>query len=126
MTIADYLESLKERLLTDGNVATFDVIRERSTTVDGFIRARLAFVDGSQLEFSEYVQRSGDAVGVITYSYHWSDASNDLIKRWDNAPHHPELHHFPHHIHDGDSGKVTAGPPMSIFTVLDEVAAAPR
>jgi hypothetical protein len=33
------------------------------------------------------MQRSptGEIV-VITYSYHWADTNNQLIKRWDNTP----------------------------------------
>jgi hypothetical protein len=25
------------------------------------------------------------------YAYHWQDAKNQLLARWDNAPHHPQL-----------------------------------
>ena len=56
-------------------VTRFDVIRERSTLIDGYLRARLALVDDSQLEFSEYMQRSPTGeIAVITYGYHWTDA----------------------------------------------------
>ena len=58
MTIAAYLEAIKERLVTDPMVTRFQVIRERSTSVDGHLRARLTLADGSQPEFSEYMQRS--------------------------------------------------------------------
>jgi hypothetical protein len=69
------------------------------------------------------MQRSptGEIV-VITYSYHWADANNHLIKRWDNMPHFPDLPGFPDHIHDGATGQVTTGESMSIFTVLDEIS----
>ena len=123
MTIAAYLEAMKERFVTDPLVTQFHVIRERSTLMDGYLRARLALADGSQLEFSEYRQRSSDgAIVVITYSYHWADANHELIARWDNTPHFPDLPGFPDHIHDGVTGQVTPGQPMSIFTVLDEIA----
>jgi hypothetical protein len=59
---------------------------------------------------------------VITYSYHWANATNQLITRWDNTPHFPDLPGFPDHLHDGATGQVTPGQPMSIFTVLDEIA----
>jgi hypothetical protein len=29
-----------------------------------------------------------------------------LIKRWDNARHHPEIDTFPHHLHDGSDENV--------------------
>ena len=117
MTIDAYLQAMKERFVTDPIVRRSSVIRERSTLVDGYPRARLVLADGSQLEFSEYMQRSsaGEIV-VITYSYHWVDANNQLIRRWDNAPHFPGLPGFPDHRHDGATGEVTPGQPMSIFT----------
>ena len=74
MTIDAYLEAMKERFVTDPLVRQFlvrqfHVIRKRSTLMDGYLRARLALADGSQLEFSEYMQRSSDeAITVITYS----------------------------------------------------------
>jgi hypothetical protein len=63
-------------------VTQFHVIRERSTLMDGYLCARPMWADGSQLEFSAYMQRSSDrAIAVITYSYHWTDANNELIVR---------------------------------------------
>jgi Family of unknown function (DUF6516) len=127
MTIDAYLAAMKDRFVTDPLVTQLHVIRERSTLMDGYLRARLALADGSQLEFSEYMQRSsaGEIV-VITYSYHWADANNQLIMRWDNTPHFPGLPGFPDHIHDGVTGEVTASQPMSIFTVLDAIAGQSR
>ena len=127
MTIDAYLEAMKERFVTDPLVTQFQVIRERLTLMDGYLRARLTLADGSQLEFSEYMQRSsaGEIV-VITYSYHWANANNQLIMRWDNTPHFPRLPGFPDHMHDGATGEVTAGQPMSIFIVLDAMAGQSR
>jgi Family of unknown function (DUF6516) len=91
MTIEVHLDSIKERFVTDPIVTSFHVIRERSTLIDGHLRVRLTLADGSQLEFSEYMQRSpAGEIAVITYSYHWADAANQLIKRWDNTPHFPD------------------------------------
>jgi hypothetical protein len=127
MTIEAYLDLIKERLVTDLIVTSFHVIRERSTLVDGHLRARLTLADGSQLEFSEYMQRSPTGeIAVITYSYHWANADNQLITRWDNTPHFPDLPGFPDHIHDGATGQVTTGQPMSIFAVVNEIAGKSR
>ena len=123
VTLAEYLDSVKERLLIDTVVSSFQIVRERSTLTDGHLRARLTLTDGSLLEFSEYVQRSPNGqINVVTYSYHWTDAHGDLIRRWDNTPHFPDLAGFPHHIHDGRTNTVSPGKPVSIFTVLDEMA----
>ena len=55
-------------------------------------------------------------------SVSWADAANQLITRWDNTPHFPDLPGFPDHIHNGATGEVTPGQPMSIFAVLDAIA----
>ena len=53
MTIAVSVAAMKDRCITDPLVTHFQVIRERSTLMDGYLRARLALADGSQLEFAE-------------------------------------------------------------------------
>jgi hypothetical protein len=122
MTIEEYLSRIKEWLLTDPLVREFEITRERTTVADGYLRARLILKDHSLLEFSEYVQRfARDDIQVVTYSYHWAAADNHLIRRWDNAPHFPDLPGFPHHIHDGRSGEVRSGRPMDIFAVLAQI-----
>ncbi len=123
MTVDAYLDSIKERFVTDPIVTGFHVIREHSTLVDGHLRVRLTLADGSQLEFSEYMQRSpAGEIAVLTYSYHWVDADNQLITPWDNTPRYPDLPGFPDHMHDGATGEVTPGQPMSILAVLDAIA----
>jgi hypothetical protein len=123
MNIVEYIESVKHRLLTDSIVTRFHLVRERIAPSDGHMRARLMLIDGSRLEFSEYTQRSSEGqINVVTYSYHWADSQGNLIRRWDNTPHFPDLPGFPHHIHDGSLGTVLAGYPVNIFAVLDEIA----
>ncbi|MBN2566108.1 MAG: hypothetical protein JXB46_10400 [Candidatus Eisenbacteria bacterium] len=125
MSIVEYLDSIKDRLTTDALVTEFSIIRERSTQFDGYLRARATLSDGSAFEFSEYVHRSASGgIEVVTYSYHWADSDSNLIRRWDNTPHFPDLPGFPHHIHDGRTGSVIPGRLVSIFLVLDEIASA--
>ncbi|MDI9546619.1 MAG: DUF6516 family protein [Chloroflexota bacterium] len=123
MSPAEYLDLVKERLLTDPIVARFQIRRERTTVVDGHIRVRAILSDGSLLEFSEYVQRTQHgSMQVIVYSYHWESANGDLIRRWDNTPHYPDLPSFPHHVHDGQTGTTQPGRPMDIFAALDQIS----
>lgn len=125
MTIAEYLNAIKARLLSDPIVSEFHIVRERDTDLDGHLRARVKLIDGGQLEFSEYAQSGVDGqIVVVTYSYHWVDAAGRLVKRWDNVPHHPEKAGFPHHVHIGATGAVEPGVPLDIFIVLDEISRA--
>lgn len=123
MTIAEYLDAIKTRLMTDPVVAAFQIVRERSTISDGYVRAKVMLSDNSQLEFAEYVQLTADdQINVVTYNYHWADAANPLIQRWDNTPHHREVSGFPHHIHLATNDTPLPGQAMIIFAVLDDIA----
>ena len=123
MTPREYLDAVRERLIADPVIQHFSLRKERWTVQDAFMRARLTLVDGSMLEFGEYIQvTEGGEMEVVTYSYHWADADGTLRKRWDNTPHFPELEGFPHHVHDGATGRVSPSQPMSIFRVLDILA----
>lgn len=122
MTILEYLQAVKELLLTNPLMVSFQIVRERMTSTDGYLRARIVLCNNSFLEFSEYVQLvAEDNIEVITYSYHWADVDGNLIVRWDNTPHFPELPGFPHHKHDGSTETVQAGKQMSIFKVVEEI-----
>ncbi len=122
MSPAEYLDSVKERLLTDPLVAEFHIRRERHTLADAHLRVRASLADGSLLEFSEYVERTLDGrMQVMIYSYHWESADGDLLYRWDNTPHFPNLPGFPHHVHDGRAGAMFVGKPMDVFAVLDYI-----
>lgn len=122
MSISEYFEAIKTHLLTESLVENFQIVKERKTNNDGHLRVRLTLSGDYPMEFSEYVQRSqkGD-ITVVTYSYHCADVNGNLIVRWDNAPHFPDLPGFPHHIHIGATGTAKPGGPMNIFKVLNDI-----
>jgi hypothetical protein len=123
MTPAEYVEAIKERLLTDSTVASFAILRERVTDTEAHLRARVVLANGQTLEFSEYAKiGADDQMSVVTYSYHWADALGALIQRWDNTPHFPALANFPYHSHAGPSNAPSPAQPMTLFTVLDDIA----
>lgn len=63
------------------------------------IEGRLRFWDSSLLKFVEVVQQRGAIMGKLEYAYHYQDAADRLVFRYDNAPHHPEIVTHPHHKH---------------------------
>jgi hypothetical protein len=122
MTAADYLESIKARLLSDPLIAAFQIVRERSTSFDGYLRARVTLLDDSHLEFAEYFTvATDDQIAVVTYNYHWAAPHGGLIQRWDNTPHYPGLPNFPDHTHLADTAEPLPAEPQNIFAVLDEI-----
>lgn len=77
--------------LTDNSVVShYEVISFRRTETSIYYRIELLFVNKSKLFVSEYL----DAISR-SYSFHWQDSRNILLKRWDNAPIFAICHHSP-------------------------------
>jgi hypothetical protein len=57
----------------------------------GYLTCTLTFVDDSKLHVSEYLDQTGESVDKLMYTYHYQDADNRLIFRYDNARHKPAL-----------------------------------
>ncbi|WP_390091403.1 toxin-antitoxin system TumE family protein [Geminocystis herdmanii] len=45
------------------------------------------------------------------------------MKRWDNAPHHPGIKTFPHHLHDDTEDSVFPYTPISLEEILRLISA---
>ena len=105
--IEDYFEFLKKVATKNPSVKNLRLVREFIGVNRGFIRFVIELRDDSELHVFEYVDSS---LHRIDYSYHWQSKEKTLITRWDNAPHHPEIETFPHHMHEGDGIKPSDEP----------------
>lgn len=103
--VRDYFEQITSTLAALSWIKSVNIIRYDILTIeeDEFLiyRIRLTLYDGGLLEMSERVvfSKKDGTLRTTTYSFHWQNANNELIKRWDNAPHHPEISTYPHHVH---------------------------
>lgn len=81
--------------------------------------ARLRFYDGSELYVVEKLIVERYTIIRSRYSYQYQQANGDLILRYDNVPHHPDIETHPHHKHIGDD--VVAAQPPDLSDVLHEI-----
>ena len=108
---ADYLAHIRALIIRDPKVRHWRVVREEVEGDLGLFRYRLVLRDGGELEMFERFQVVKGDVEVTKYSFHWQDAGGRLRKRWDNAPHYPDIPTHPHHVHDsGEMDAVPHGP----------------
>lgn len=119
MTISDYLEECILILTVSSVVERFQVVKKKAVETDGYLRVRAKLVDESLLEISMYCQHVDDDVNITGYRFHWQDKESLLIKRWDNAKHHPELKTFPNHVHLGNDKTVKESAPIDLQEVLE-------
>jgi hypothetical protein len=93
---------------------------DRSNQTSEFY-ARLRFLDDSQLQVVEKLIVERYTLIKARYAYHYQRADGNLVFRYDNVPHHPEIKTHPHHKHIGDS--VIATQPPDLSEVLREIDA---
>ena len=114
-----YLARIYATLYSRGDVEIQSLYSEQPTRLDGRVRGRLRFYDGSTLTFEEKVIKRGRSIEKISYRYHYQRADGTLVFRYDNAPHHPEVLTFPDHIHI--EGRVEAAEPPDLSKVLRRI-----
>jgi len=122
--INDYFDSIEAFSIESPIIRSYLIIRREVSSSDGKIRIRMQLINDSIIEIFEYVNENEKRITSLKYSYHWQNSENNLIKRWDNAPHFPNIESFPHHVHTHDISvkevpKVPKVP--NIFSVLKEI-----
>lgn len=121
--IGDYLDELERLFLLSAVVRTFQVREREDRLHEGFIRVRAVLSNEDILEAFEFAVDS--PLGILTHAYriHWQSTDGQLKRRWDNAPHHPDIPTFPHHVHGGPDDHVASSEPMNLAKVLAVVEA---
>jgi len=79
------------------------------------LRARASLKNGFVLHVTESFGK-----GFRSYSYHLQK-NEKLVRRWDNAPHWPEMKTFPHHVHLTGDRDVQECPEIFVEDVLREI-----
>ena len=99
MDVGIYIDSVEQSLAIRNPVVAVEPFTVSRTSGDrAVIKARIHFYNGSQLEFTEYVDSSPcycDFLGC-TYQYFQEERA---VFRYDNSPHHHHLGTYPHHKH---------------------------
>lgn len=79
-------------------------------------KAVVQLVDGTRLHISE-VWLDGE---LRKYAYYQVTPDGEVVRGWDNAPHHPEVRTYPHHLHD--AGETRPSMVRALSDVLDILA----
>ena len=79
-----YIENYDEEILSSSRVN---------------LRLRLRFSQNHLLEINEAIIVQDKSLKFLDYRYHFQDANNQLIFRYDSTPHFPNLPNFPYHKH---------------------------
>jgi len=80
----------------------------------GIIGGSITFKDGSIFYFKEVLLEK-----KVHYRFHYTDNKDNLIFRWDTAPHHKGLKTFPYHVHLPEGVKESKK--VTLIGVLDRI-----
>jgi hypothetical protein len=119
-TFPEYARRLADAL--DTVVATGEAVLvtlqvDQRSAVRGCIAGSVQFEPGSELHFCEFVDVT-QAEPRIMYAYHYQDADNTLICRYDNAAHRPAP---PQPEHKHTRAGIEAAPAPTLAEVLDQI-----
>lgn len=102
-------------------VAIYNLNTVQLSPNTGYVEGEVTLIDSSRLIFFEFLRQTATGLDREKYRYHFMDANNQLLFRYDDAPHHPGVATFPHHKHL--STGVTDSPAPRFSEVLAEVEA---
>lgn len=99
-TYQNNIVSIVQKYVDNGYVLSFNFSVDARSNYIGFIQGSLEFLQGSRLFFKEFVDLQ-ESIEKLSYSFHYQDQENNLIFRYDNARHKPDLGYADHkHIRD--------------------------
>ena len=96
--LSDYLDRI-EVVVTELPAYAEKYVEEIVTSERINLRLRLRFDNGNLLEVNEAIVVDHEQLSTLGYRYHFQNAGNRLLFRYDDTPHFPELDTFPHHKH---------------------------
>ena len=116
----EYARGIEEVLnitVATGEAALISIQRDQRSLLRGFIGGLLQFNDDSELHLREFVDTSLSEPRLM-YAYHYQDANEALVFRYDNATHRPLLPQ-PEHKHTPSGVQVSPAPTLA--QVIDEI-----
>jgi len=116
--LSNYLDRIEREIIkcNKAYIENYDEEILSSSRVN--LRLRLRFSQNQLLEINEAIILQGKSFKFLDYRYHFQDADNQLIFRYDSTPHFPNLPNFPYHKHLPDD--VVSADKPDIFLVIME------
>lgn len=117
--IQEYFSQIRDQIFEHPSAIDISFNSTATDKERGFWKAQLTFRNGSELHLFEYIINEGENPKVKKYRYHFQNPENEMIFRYDNAPHHPEIKTHPEHKHE--NSHTTSAEKPEIKQILTEV-----
>lgn len=120
--LTKYLHRLYDTINSRGDLKIEVLSYKKYSNRRGSIKGRIKFYNDSILEFSEQVVLRRGVIEKLRYTYHYQTKAEQLIFRYDNAPHHPHIVTHPHHKHVGPNIESALPPDLNdVLSKIDKI-----
>jgi hypothetical protein len=117
--IEQYFFNIERIISRFDTILTYSLQKRVINQNFGIISGSLRYSHGI-LDFLEVVRISDSGKPIKKkFKYHFRGLNNEMIFRYDNVPHHPDVESFPLHKHIGT--KVVACNEPDLFEVISEI-----
>ena len=86
-----------------------------------YMKGRITIIDSSVLKIAIFAFESRGSLSIDKYRLHYVNNAGQMLFRYDNSPHHPEMETHPHHKHTLD--KIVPSKMPSLMDILNEISA---
>ena len=121
MNISDYITQIEFDIHSFSIVASYRLNIDRKTEEIAYISGKLDFIDGSILDYKEFLECTEVGIEKYKYGYNYR-VGPDVQFRYDNAPdpRARRLESFPDHKHIKDAD-ILESMQMKLSDVLEEI-----
>ncbi|MBE9196619.1 hypothetical protein IQ219_15190 [Synechocystis sp. LEGE 06083] len=106
--IQRYFSEIEKIISEFPNIRFYTLTQKVYNNCQGCISGSIVFDNNHRLDFVEV--KNTDLEHKIKYRYHYMDDRQEIIFRYDNAPHHNHILTFPHHKHENNQIKLSNEP----------------
>ncbi len=117
MTLDDYFAEI-ELALRHPFIRQVHFQKDKRSEKDSLFEGKIIFLDESELHVTEYVQLD-TRIERVSYRYHYQTKNKQMIFRYDNTPHFPQISTYPDHKHTPNGTEESLRPTLE--DILDEI-----
>ncbi len=120
--IQEFVEDIEKTIASSSIVLSSNIQKYFGPALETvYLKGHLLIINSSILEISIFATESRNTLSIDKYRLHYMNSAGQMLFRYDNAPHYPEIDSYPHHKHTID--KIIPSSMPSLKDILNEISA---
>ena len=120
--IQKFVENIEKSIASSSIVLSSNIQKHFGPAFETvYLKGHILIIDSSILEIAIFATESHNTLSIGKYRLHYMNSTGQMLLRYDNAPHHPEIDSYPHHKHTPYKIIPTTMP--SLKDILNEISA---